>query len=100
MFRKTCALFCLVVCAGLFPAITLASDIVELRSREEAAGGPGGGGERVDRVLCVDGLKIFQTIAFGVGSGSGAAVSNIQLYEMKDGKKVPATCDVNAGKKK
>lgn len=49
-------------------------------------------GHSTDRVLCIDGMKIFQTIAFGAGNGYGAAVSNIQLYEEKNGKVVPATC--------
>ena len=49
-------------------------------------------GHSTDRILCVDGMKIFQTIAFGAGNGYGAAISNIQLYEEKNGKVVPATC--------
>ena len=49
-------------------------------------------GHSTDRVLCIDGMKIFQTIAFGAGNGYGAAVSNIQLYEEKNGKVIPATC--------
>ncbi len=49
-------------------------------------------GHSTDRVLCVDGMKIFQTVAFGAGNGYGAAISNIQLYEEKNGKVVPATC--------
>jgi hypothetical protein len=49
-------------------------------------------GHSTDRVLCIDGMKVFQTIAFGAGNGYGAAVSNIQLYEEKNGKVVPATC--------
>ena len=32
-----------------------------------------------DRVLCVDGFKVFQTIVFGFVKDGGAAVSNIQL---------------------
>ena len=44
--------------------------------------------QTIDRVICVDGLKVFQTIAFGYGSGSGADVSNIQRNEEKDGKAV------------
>ena len=72
-------------------AFVFASEIKEL-SREER--GPG----RVrpsasDRVLCVDGLKVFQTIAFGYGDGTGAAVSNVQLYEEKNGKVVPVRCE-------
>ena len=49
-------------------------------------------GHSTDRILCIDGLKVFQTISFGAGNGYGAAVSNIQLYEEKNGKVVPATC--------
>ncbi len=58
-------------------------------------------GHSTDRVLCVDGMKIFQTVAFGAGNGYGAAISNIQLYEEKNGKVVPATCtDKRKNKKK
>ena len=49
-------------------------------------------GHSTDRVLCIDGMKVFQMIAFGAGNGYGAAISNIQLYEEKNGKVVPATC--------
>lgn len=49
-------------------------------------------GHSTDRILCIDGMKVFQTIAFGAGNGYGAAVSNIQIYEEKNGKVVPATC--------
>ena len=45
-----------------------------------------------DRILCVDGFKVFQTIVFGFSKEGGAAVSNIQLMEMKDGKLVPVRC--------
>jgi hypothetical protein len=45
-----------------------------------------------DRVLCVDGFKVFQTIVFGFIEGGGAAVSNIQLMEEKDGRLVPVRC--------
>ena len=45
-----------------------------------------------DRVLCVDGFKVFQTIVFGFAKDGGAAVSNIQLMEEKDGKLVPVRC--------
>ena len=45
-----------------------------------------------DRVLCVDGLKIFQTIVFGFVKDGGAAVSNIQLMEEKNGNLVPVRC--------
>lgn len=42
----------------------------------------------VDRVMCVDGLKVFQTASYY----KGVAISTIQLYETKNGKVVPATC--------
>ena len=50
-------------------------------------------GEINDRVICVDGFKVFQTVAYGFcNDGGGAAVSNIQLYEDKEGRVVPARC--------
>ncbi len=45
-----------------------------------------------DRILCVDGFKVFQTIVFGFAKDGGAAVSNIQLMKEKDGKLVPVRC--------
>jgi hypothetical protein len=45
-----------------------------------------------DRVLCVDGFKVFQTIVFGFTKGGGAAVSNIQLMEENNGKLEPVRC--------
>ena len=45
-----------------------------------------------DRIICVDGFKVFQTIVFGFTPEGGAAVSNIQLMEEKDGKLVPVRC--------
>ena len=45
-----------------------------------------------DRVLCVDGFKVFQTIVFGFVKDGGAAVSNIQLMEEKDGMLLPVRC--------
>jgi hypothetical protein len=45
-----------------------------------------------DRVLCVDGFKVFQTIVFGFIKDGGAAVSNIQLMEEKNGILVPVRC--------
>ena len=45
-----------------------------------------------DRVICVDGFKVFQTIVFGFVKDGGAAVSNIQLMEEKNGMLVPARC--------
>jgi hypothetical protein len=46
----------------------------------------------IDRVICVDGLKLFQTTSMGGGTGTLPAISTIQLYETKSGKVVPATC--------
>ena len=45
-----------------------------------------------DRVICVDGLKLFQTVGPGWGAGANPAISTIQLYEERDGKVVPAKC--------
>ena len=45
-----------------------------------------------DRVLCVDGFKVFQTIVFGFTKGGGAAVSNIQLMEEENGNLIPVRC--------
>ena len=45
-----------------------------------------------DRVLCGDGFKVFQTIVFGFVKDVGAAVSNIQLMEEKNGMLVPVRC--------
>ena len=45
-----------------------------------------------DRVLCVDGFKVFQTIVFGFVKDGGAAVSNIQLMEEVTGNLVPVRC--------
>ncbi len=45
-----------------------------------------------DRVLCVDGFKVFQTIVFAFAKDGGSAVSNIQLMEAKDGNLVPVRC--------
>ena len=77
--------------AGLFVFSTsvFASEIIELARNGEVDRDDRG---RFDRVMCVDGLKVFQSLAYGYGNGSGAAVSNIQLYEDKNGKVVPVRC--------
>lgn len=67
-----------------------AAEVTELK--RDKGPNPDSEGGRVDHVLCVDGLKVFQTVAYGYGTGSGAAVSTIQMYEEKDGKLVPARC--------
>ena len=82
----------LVVFVLSFSVSLFASEIKELK----AMGDLNVEGKRVDRedrILCVDDLKVFQTIAFGYGNGTGAAVSNIQLYEEKNGKVVPVSCE-------
>ena len=73
----------------VFSTPAFASEIVELSRNGQVDRDDRG---RFDRVLCVDGLKVFQTLSYGYGNGSGAAVSNIQLYEEKDGKVVPVRC--------
>lgn len=45
-----------------------------------------------DRVLCVDGVKVFQTIVFAFKENGGSAVSNIQLMEERNGYLVPVRC--------
>ena len=51
------------------------------------------GDEIHDRVICVDGFKIFQTDAYEFGEKiGGVSASNIQLYEERDGKVVPVLC--------
>ncbi len=47
----------------------------------------------IDRVICVDGLKLFQTTSIGGGATTVPTISSIQLYETKNGKVIPATCD-------
>lgn len=45
-----------------------------------------------DRVICVDGLKLFQTVGPAWGDRANPSVSTIQLYEERDGEVVPAKC--------
>ena len=100
MTRILVGLLCVFLCVGMLGTDVFASgEIFEIRSKENAAGGAGGAGERIDRLLCIDGLKVFQTVVFGVGEGSGASVSNMQLYVEEDGKIVPETCSGKMTKK-
>ena len=78
--------------ASVFASEIKASEIKELKAAGDLSV-KGKMMDREDRVLCVDGLKVFQTIAFGYGNGTGAAVSNIQLYEEINGKVVPVRCE-------
>lgn len=70
-----------------------ASEIKELTIAPHSRSREGLGG--IDRVLCVDGLKVFQTATYG----QGTAVSNLQLYEEKNGNVVPVRCDESSAKK-
>ncbi len=70
---------------------TVSSVFAEIREEENQRGGAGLQNVH-DRVLCVDGFKVFQTIVFGFKGDGGAGVSNIQLMEEKDGKLVPVRC--------
>ena len=63
----------------------------EIRETQRERGGPDLKNVH-DRVLCVDGFKVFQTIVFGFIKDGGAAVSNIQLMEEKNGNLVPVRC--------
>ena len=65
-----------------------ASEIKEMAKKVDHEGG-----QLMVRILCIDGMKVFQSVAYGIGNGSGTAVSNIQLYEEKNGKTVPIRCD-------
>jgi hypothetical protein len=72
-----------VICLSAVPAFSAIDDIERLLR-------PGLG--VIDRIICVDGLKIFQTTDIGGGADSVQSMSTIQLYETKNGKVVPATC--------
>lgn len=74
-------------------ASVLASEIVPLTIKWEVGKDDEPMRRMADKILCVDGLKVFQTVAFGYGDGGGAAISNTQLYEEKNGKVVPVRCD-------
>ena len=63
----------------------------DIRETQRARGGPDLKNVH-DRVLCVDGFKVFQTIVFGFVKDGGAAVSNIQLMEEKNGMLAPVRC--------
>jgi hypothetical protein len=79
---------------GLFLLVVLGSfALVSAEIRETQRNRGGSDLQNVhDRVLCVDGYKVFQTIVFGFVKDGGAAVSNIQLMEEKDGMLVPVRC--------
>jgi len=70
---------------------TVALVFAEIRETQRERGGPDLKNVH-DRVLCVDGFKVFQTIVFGFVKDGGAAVSNIQLMEERNGTLVPVRC--------
>ena len=70
---------------------TVALVFGEIRETQREQGGPDLKNVH-DRVLCVDGFKVFQTIVFGFINDGGAAVSNIQLMEERSGNLVPVRC--------
>ena len=70
---------------------TVALVFAEIRETQRERGGPDLKNVH-DRVLCVDGFKVFQTIVFGFVNDGGAAVSNIQLMEERKGTLVPVRC--------
>ena len=71
--------------------VSVALVFAEIRETQRGRGGPDLKNVH-DRVLCVDGFKVFQTIVFGFVKDGGAAVSNIQLMEEKNGNLVPVRC--------
>jgi hypothetical protein len=81
-------------CVGVVLLVVLGSlalVFAEIRETQRKRGGPDLQNVH-DRVLCVDGFKVFQTIVFGFVKDGGAAVSNIQLMEEKKGNLVPVRC--------
>jgi hypothetical protein len=86
MKRFLCVGVILLLCLG-----SVASAFAEIKETEKERGGSDLQNVH-DRVLCVDGFKVFQTIVFGFIKDGGAAVSNIQLMEEKNGILVPVRC--------
>jgi hypothetical protein len=83
-----------VICVGVVLIIVLGSVAVGLAKIRELDRERGGADlQNVnDRVLCVDGFKVFQTIVFAFDERGGSAVSNIQLMEERNGILVPVRC--------
>ena len=82
------------LCVGvaLFVVLgTVALGLAEIRELNRERGGADLQNVN-DRVLCVDGFKVFQTIVFAFDSKGGSAVSNIQLMEERNGVLVPVRC--------
>jgi hypothetical protein len=82
------------ICSGIVLLAVLGSVALVSAGISEIKAARGGQGlQNVhDRILCVDGFKVFQTIVFGFKNDGGAAVSNIQLMEENNGNLVPVHC--------
>lgn len=86
MINRFSMVFTLVVLLASVPFVS-----AKIKEIHEERGGAGLQNVH-DRVLCVDGFKVFQTIVFGFVNDGGTAVSNLQLMEEKNGKIVPVHC--------
>ncbi len=82
------------LCVGVVLIIVLGSFALGLAKIRELDRERGGADlQNVnDRVLCVDGFKVFQTIVFAFDERGGSAVANIQLMEERNGALVPVRC--------
>ena len=83
-----------VICVSVVLIIVLggvASGLAKIREMDRERGGADLQNVN-DRVLCVDGFKVFQTIVFAFDERGGSAVSNIQLMEERNGVLVPVRC--------
>jgi hypothetical protein len=94
MFRRGVLFFVIFQMVFSFSTV-LASEIKESFTGDQVEVVRKGGARvnKVDRLLCIGGVEVLQTIAFGYADGSGVAVSNLQLMEEKNGKVVPVRCD-------
>ena len=83
-----------ILCIGLLVIVVFGSACaVSAKIHEIEAARGGAGLQNVhNKVLCVDGFKVFQTIVFGFKGDGGTGISNIQLMEEKDGNLVPVRC--------
>ena len=86
MKKLVCSAVALLVIIG---SVSIA--FAEIREEESQRGGAGLQNVH-NKLLCVDGFKVFQTIVFGFKGEGGAGVSNTQLMEEKDGKLVAVRC--------
>ena len=85
---KSRKLLQVVVVFVLCSAVSVLASEIKEAARPNHGTLAGGNVRYINKVLCVDGLKVFQTVTYASGTG----VSNIQLYEEKNGKVVPVRC--------